>query len=194
MKIFNRYSKLLQNCKNNDRKSQEQLYKLFHAEMLRLCYRYLKSDLLASEALNTGFLKVFQNLSSFEQQKGELAGWIRTIMIRSCIDLSRKETRFHEVLQEAEEHNHTLPAPDILNKLYVEDLLNYIRMLPAATQLVFNLSVIDGYSHKEIGEQLNINESTSRWHLSEAKKTLRALLESQQSFMDQPTEKNKKTT
>ncbi|EDM36064.1 putative RNA polymerase ECF-type sigma factor [Pedobacter sp. BAL39] len=194
MNIFKRYSRLIKDCKANDRKAQEQLYKLFYGEMLRLCYRYLKSDLLAKEALNSGFLKVFQHIISFEPHKGELGGWIRTIMIRSCIDLSRKEARFREINLQAEEYSEDLPAPEILNKLYAEDLLNYIRKLPTATQLVFNLSVIDGYSHKEIGAQMNIGESTSRWHLSEAKKILRGLLEPQQLSQDQPTEKNKKTT
>ena len=66
--------------------------------------------------------------------------------------------------------------PSVLDKLFAEDLLNLIRLLPVATQIVFNLSVIDGYSHQEIAEQLGISEGTSRWHLSEAKKQLRTML------------------
>jgi len=193
MNLFVRQdTKLIKGCKANDRLAQEGLYKLFHAEMSRLCFRYLKSDELAQEALNAGFLKVFQNISVFDGRKGELGAWIRTIMVRCCIDLARKEAKFHEVSSQ-EEIADIFIAPAVLGKLHAEDLLKEIRRLPAATQLVFNLYVIDGYSHKEIGEQAGISESTSRWHLSEAKKQLRAMLQSAPNSIDKPTE-NKKTT
>lgn len=183
--------RLVEGCKANERSAQEGLYKLFYNEMLRLCYRYLKSDELAKEALNTGFLKVFQNISAFNSQKGELGAWIRTIMVRTCIDLSRKEAKFNETNSE-EEIETVFITPAVLDKLYSEDLLKAIRQLPVATQIVFNLSVIEGYPHKEIGEQLQISESTSRWHLSEAKKQLRVMLESSYKSVNVPTEKNNK--
>ncbi|WP_413669640.1 RNA polymerase sigma factor [Mucilaginibacter sp. Mucisp86] len=185
-------TKLIKGCKANDRQAQESLYKLFHAEMLRLCFRYLKSDELAQEALNAGFLKVFQHITLFDGQRGALGAWIRTIMVRCCIDLARKEAKFNDVNSQ-EEIADVFIAPTVLSKLYAEDLLKEIRRLPAATQLVFNLYVIDGYSHKEITEQVGISESTSRWHLSEAKKQLRAMLQSTPNSIDQPTE-TKKTT
>ncbi len=185
-------SRLVKRCKANERSAQEELYKLFHAEMLRLCYRYLKSDELAAEALNTGFLKVFQNISSFDIQKGQLDVWIRTIMVRTCIDLGRKEAKFQQTGNGDEETVTLFIAPEVLDKLYVQDLIKAIRILSVATQLVFNLSVIEGYSHKEIGEQLQISESTSRWHLSEAKKQLRALLEPTNKIVNEPTENPKK--
>ncbi|MEX8548223.1 MAG: RNA polymerase sigma factor [Mucilaginibacter sp.] len=181
-------SRLVKRCKANERSAQEDLYKLFYAEMLKLCYRYLKSNELAVEALNAGFLKVFQNISTFDMQKGELAAWIRTIMVRTCIDLGRKEAKFQEINKKEEETATLFITPEILDKLYAQDLVKAIRLLPAATQLVFNLSVIDGYSHKEIGEQLQISESTSRWHLSEAKKQLRAILEPANKNVNEPTE------
>ncbi|RZK82277.1 MAG: RNA polymerase sigma factor, partial [Pedobacter sp.] len=146
-----------------------------HSDMLRLCCRYLKSDDLAKEALNSGFLKIFQHIKEFDEMKGELSTWIRTIMVRTCIDLRRKELKFatHSPIEETDE---IFIPPSILEKLYAQDLLHYIRQLPLATQLVFNLSVIDGYNHKEIAEQLDIGEATSRWHLSEAKRKLRIMI------------------
>jgi len=180
--------RLVKGCKANERSAQEGLYKLFYAEMLRLCYRYLKSDELASEALNTGFLKVFQNISTFDKQKGELGAWMRTIMVRTCIDLGRKEAKFQEASNDEEAAAaDVFITPEILDKLYAQDLIKAIRMLPAATQLVFNLSVIEGYAHKEIGQQLQISESTSRWHLSEAKKMLRKMIGSVKAD-NEPTE------
>lgn len=177
---------------NNERSAQEELYKLFYAEMLRLCYRYLKTDELAKEALNSGFLKAFQNIANFDAAKGELQVWIKTIMIRTCIDLNRKELTFLLKNADAAHEDEYFISPSILEKLYAEDLFKSIRQLPANTQTVFNLYVIDGYSHKEIGEQLNIGESTSRWHLTEAKKQLRTLLKPAIEHIDHLTEKNKK--
>ena len=113
-------------------------------------------------------------------------------MVRCCIDLARKEAKFNDVNSQ-EEIADVFIAPTVLSKLYAEDLLKEIRRLPAATQLVFNLYVIDGYSHKEITEQVGISESTSRWHLSEAKKQPRAMLESRPNSIDLPTG-TKKTT
>jgi RNA polymerase sigma factor (sigma-70 family) len=181
--FFKQNNKLVKGCKANKREDQEGLYKLYYEDMLRLCFRYLRSDELAQEALNTGFLKIFQHINTFDSKKGELGAWIRTIMVRSCIDLSRKEARFnYSAIQDEIEEVFIQPA--VLDKLYAEDLLKLIRLLPVATQIVFNLSVIDGYSHKEIGEQLAISEGTSRWHLSEAKKQVRAMLKN--STIDNP--------
>lgn len=195
MNLFaKQHSKLIEGCKANKRADQEKLYKLFYADMLRLCYRYLKSDKLAKEALNTGFLKVFLHIGTFDEKKGELGGWIRTIIIRTCIDLGRKEIKFSKEVNVLEEAEDVFMPPAVLNKLYAEDLLKCIRLLPDATRLVFNLSVIEGYSHGEIGEQLNIRESTSRWHLSEGKKMLREMLTSPNKPMNKSTENNNKVT
>nr|WP_315424981.1 sigma-70 family RNA polymerase sigma factor [uncultured Pedobacter sp.] len=187
--FFKQDTKLIKGCKANERQAQEGLYKLYYADMLRICFRYLKSDDLAQDALNIGFLKIFQHIQTFDAKKGEFGAWIRTVMVRSCIDISRREARFNETVSQ-DEIEEIFIQPSVLDKLFVEDLLKLIRLLPTATQLVFNLSVIDGYSHKEIGEHLNITESTSRWHLAEAKKQLRKMLAS--STIDQPTENIKR--
>lgn len=170
-------NKLIQGCINNERTAQEALYKLFHADMLRVCYCYIPDKDLAKEAFNTGFLKVFQSIKNFDADKGELGGWIRKIMIYTAIDLCRKELKFTTITSYDQDQEDLLIPPSVLDKLYFEDILFNIRLLPYATQTVFNLSVLDGFSHKEIGEQLNISEGTSRWHLAEAKKKLRELLE-----------------
>jgi len=169
--------KLVKACINNDRSAQEALYKLYYADMLRVCTNYLADKELAREAFNTGFLRVFESIKNFDPEKGELGSWIRKIMIFSSIDLYRAELKFSSQTVSLAEKETDFISPAILGKLYFEDILRYIRTLPVSTQTVFNLSVIDGFSHKEISEQLNISEGTSRWHLSEAKKQLRRLLE-----------------
>lgn len=190
--IKSQTNKLVKGCIKNDRTAQEALYKLFYADMLRVCYSYLADKELAKEAFNTGFLKVFQSIKSFDDSRGELGGWIRKIMIFSSIDLCRKELKFNSTATTDVEADEEFISPSALDKLYFEDILQHIRTLPMATQTVFNLSVIDGFTHKEISEQLNISEGTSRWHLAEAKRKLRTLLDS--SFPNsnsQPKERRK---
>src|ERR1700749_1375724 len=92
-----REKKLIKGCLNNERASQEALYKFYHADMLRVCHTYLNDKELAREAFNTAFLKVFQSIKHFDDQKGELGGWIRKIMIYTSIDLCRKELAFKQV-------------------------------------------------------------------------------------------------
>jgi RNA polymerase sigma factor (sigma-70 family) len=172
-----RTEELVNGCINNERAAQEALYKLFYADMLRVCHNYLPNKDLAKEAFNTGFLKVFRSIENFDITRGELGGWIRKVMIYTAIDLCRKELKFSTLTITGQDHDEHFIAPAILEKLYFEDILSNIRLLPYATQTVFNLSVLDGFTHKEISEQLNISEGTSRWHLAEGKRKLRDLLE-----------------
>lgn len=195
MKLFNKQdNRLIKACKANERWGQETLYKLFYKEMLKVCCRYLKSDDLAKDALNAGFLKVFQNINEFDYKKGDFEAWVRVIIIRTCIDLGRKEAKFIDTTLNEDEAEAAFIMPEVLEKMYAEDLLKAVRRLPAATQLVFNLFVIEGYSHKEVGAQLHMGESTSRWHLTQAKKLLRAMLGPSYKKVTDPTENQKKAT
>ena len=178
--------KLINGCLGNDRASQEALYKLFHSDMLRVCYTYLNNRELAREALNSGFLKVFQSIGNFDDQKGNLGGWIRKLMIHTSIDLCRKELVFKQAIPLDSEAEEIFITPNILERLHFEDILASIHTLPYSMQTVFNLYILDGFTHKEISEQLGISEATSRWHLSEAKKRLKTLLE------DSPEERREK--
>jgi len=182
--------KLVKGCIKNDRTAQEALYKLFHADMLRVCYSYLADKDLAKEAFNLGFLKVFQSIQNHDVEKGELGGWIRKIMIYTSIDLLRSELKFDNKEIAGNEEDDFFVSPTVLEKLYFDDILESVRLLPGATQMVFNLSVIDGFSHKEISERLNISEGTSRWHLAEAKSKLKKLLASTAKTESGPKERS----
>ena len=184
-------TQLVNGCIGNERTAQEGLYRYFYAQMLRICYRYLKTNDLAQEAVNEGFLKVFQNIKTYDAQKGDLGAWICTIIIRTAIDYNRKEFKFFTEDYNDQDEGDFFLEPVILSKLYAEDILKTIQQLPDATRVIFNLSVIDGYSHKEISTQLNITEGTSRWHLAEGKKKLRALLLSPNTN-SQPTDNTSK--
>src|ERR1700743_2523468 len=132
---------LVEGCAGNERQAQEALYKAFYAPMMRICYRYLKTKDLALEALNAGFLKVFQNIKTFDAQKGGLGAWLCTIMIRTAIDQNLREFKFFPTSFDDQDADDYLVAPNVLSKLCAEDLRKNIQQFPAATQVIFNLSV-----------------------------------------------------
>ncbi|MCW3073410.1 MAG: polymerase sigma factor [Flaviaesturariibacter sp.] len=147
--------------------------------MVTICLRYTKNEEYAVEVLNNGFLKVFKNIQRYEPAQASLYTWIRTIVVRSCLDHLRAQQRMatHTELTEASEAH--IP-PEALSNMKAADLLKLVRQLPPATSAVFNLYVMEGYNHKEIGELLNITDGTSKWHLSTARKALQRLIELQE--------------
>jgi RNA polymerase sigma-70 factor (ECF subfamily) len=162
---------IIAGCIKNDRRAQEQLYRSFYRAMISLCLRYTKNEADAVEVLNNGFLKVFKNIQRYHSSQASLYTWIRAIVINSCIDFVKSKQRIeqHSELTEAMEVD--IPA-DVVSKMKTTELLQLVRELPPATQAVFNLYVIEGYNHKEIADLLKISTGTSKWHLSEAKKSL----------------------
>lgn len=166
---------LVAGCVAGSRQAQEKLYRNFYSSMMNLCLRYTKNDMDAMEALNTGFFKVFKNIQRYDREQASLYTWIRTIIINSCLDLIeiKQKGMQHIELTAAVE---TLVEPQIISKLTALHLLEMIRKLPAATQAVFNLFIMEGYSHKEIAGLLKINEGTSKWHVGDARKKLQIML------------------
>lgn len=166
---------IISGCKRNDRRSQELLYRNFYGAMMSFCLRYTQNEQDALEVLNTGFYKVFKNIDRYDERKAALYTWIRTIILNTCLDfIKAKNGRIvqHELDQAAKVD---LP-PDVFSKMSSHDILQLVRRLPPATQAVFNLYVMEGYAHKEIGELLQISEGTSKWHLSEARKQLQTMI------------------
>jgi RNA polymerase sigma factor (sigma-70 family) len=146
--------------------------------MMNLCLRYTKNETDALEVLNTGFYKVYKSIDRFEKTKASLYTWIRTIIINSCLDfIKAKQTLsgYGELEQAANIH---LP-PAIISKMSTAEILVWVRELPPATQAVFNLYVMEGYTHVEIAQIAGISEGTSKWHLSEARKKLQKKINEQ---------------
>jgi RNA polymerase sigma-70 factor (ECF subfamily) len=147
--------------------------------MMSLCLRYTKNETDAEEIVNTAFLKVFLHIQRYEPAQANLYTWIRTIVVHSCLDflkIKSKATAFKELDEAIEVHI----DPDAINKMDVSRLLYLVRQLPAATRAVFNLYVMEGYNHREIGKLVNISEGTSKWHLSEARKSLQQMIKLQE--------------
>jgi RNA polymerase sigma-70 factor (ECF subfamily) len=171
-------SAIISGCQKGKRLAQEQLYKSFYKVMIQLCIRYTKDDSDAVEVLNNGFLKVFKNINKYDSRQGTVYTWIRKIIINSCLDFIRSKQNLagHAELDESVEVH---IEPEVIKKMKAAALLGLVRQLPPATRAVFNLYVIEGYAHKEVGKLLNISEGTSKWHLSEARKTLQKLIQQQ---------------
>lgn len=174
--------KLLKSCINKDRRAQHLLYKECFSFLMRVGYRYTQSKEEAVSLLNMAFLKILGQLDKYNEDI-EFEYWSKKIMINTIIDEYRKNKRYEEkfVVKDwsAIETNDFYVDADRADKNYdLEEIINLIQTLPNATRNVFNLFVIDGYSHKEIAEKMKISEGTSKWHLSEARKILIKKIES----------------
>ena len=148
--------------------------------MINLCLRYTKTETDALEVLNTGFYKVFKNIHRYNPAKATLYTWIRTVIINSCLD-HIKATQHRSETGELEQAANVDVAPTVIAKMSASEILRLVRQLPPATQAVFNLYVIEGYNHSEIGKLIGISEGTSKWHLSEARKKLQKMINEQTS-------------
>ena len=167
---------IINDCKRDDPKAQEQLYSYFYHAMMNLCLRYTKCEEDAKLILNTGFLKVFQNIKNYNPAKAALYTWVRMIFVSSCLDyIKSKRSRIDT--NELTESESIQIEPEVILKMNAEQILQLVRKLPAATQAVFNLYIMEGYDHREIAGLLRISEGTSRWHLSEARRMLKLQLE-----------------
>ncbi len=144
--------------------------------MWALCKSYLSDDFEAAETLNDGFLKIFQNIRSYDPGKGALYTWMRKIMVNCALDVLNKKKRLHFLPVPLESYMEPEAESELLDHYQAEQILLMIDTLPDSTRTVFNLYTLEGYSHQEIAQILQISDSTSRWHVSEARKRLRKLL------------------
>lgn len=166
---------LINRCLLNEVKAQEVFYKRFAPKMFGVCLRFAKNQMEADDILQEGFIKVYTSLKTYRGD-GSLEGWIRRTIVNTAINLYKKNARYlrdieiekAEVVQNMDEG-----AED---KISVQELLALIRELPTGYRMVFNLNVIEGYTHKEISQLLNISENTSKSQLSRARQTLQKKL------------------
>jgi RNA polymerase sigma factor (sigma-70 family) len=166
---------IINRCREGDAGAQKWLYEQFANRMYRICYRYLKDELHAEDALISGFMKVFQHLHQLDYRgDASLEAWIKRIMVNESLLLLRRNYNFNWVDEaRAERYASGLQADAELN---AEEIYALILQLPVGYRTVFNLYVIEGYAHQEIANQLNISESTSKSQLSKARAALRLLL------------------
>lgn len=163
--------KLIKACLQQKKAAQYRLYAMFSKKMFGICLRYASSFEEAQDVLQEGFIKVFQHLGTFKGS-GSLEGWIRRIMINTAIEKYR-ERIYHLPFDDLHDDEAVKQQNQAQDSLHLKDLLAFVQKLPSQYRLVFNLYAIEGFSHKEIGEALQISESTSRSNLARARLLLK---------------------
>jgi len=165
---------LIQGCVRNNRAAQEKLYHMFYPKMMGVVKRYIDHQEQAEEVLNNGYLRAFQKIEQYTFQ-GSFEGWLRKIVFHAVSDYVKQNIRYSEKIVLVEKDQ--LVHKDHADKLYYNQLLELVQMLPDATRSVFNMYVLEGFSHKEISKMLSISEGTSKWHLSEGRRILKEKIE-----------------
>lgn len=167
---------LIHNCKNQDIKAQEQLYRLYANKLFAVCLKYSNGYQQAEDNLQDGFMIIFDKIKQY-QDKGSFEGWMKRIMINTTLQKYRKQTVFEIVNEE----HYTEPDLEIdEEEVSVDYLLNIIQELPERYRQVFNLYAMDGFSHKEISEMLQITTGTSKSNLARARLILKEKIEATQ--------------
>jgi RNA polymerase sigma-70 factor (ECF subfamily) len=166
---------IIAGCLQNDPLAQRELYNRYSPKMLSVCYRFAQNREDAEDMLQEGFIKVFTQIHTF-QNKGAFEGWIRRIIIHTCINLLKKNKKFHEQLSLEYAETVQFREETIPSMMQARQVVECIRQLPLGYRTVLNLYAIEGFSHKEIGTMLDIEESTSRSQYTRAKNMLETML------------------
>jgi RNA polymerase sigma-70 factor (ECF subfamily) len=169
------FSDIIKRCKRGDRKAQESIYNLLSAKMFAVCMRYCTNYEEARDVLHDGFVTVFTKIGQF-QHAGSFEGWVRRIFVNQALERYRNNSKI-PVVDDWDSVDYQLAAPEVEDEwgayqLSESDLLDLVNKLPQQYKVVFNLYVMEGLSHKEISEMLEIAESTSRSNLLRARNIL----------------------
>jgi RNA polymerase sigma factor (sigma-70 family) len=165
---------LIEGCIAGDRRMQEELYRRFSPRMYGVCLRYAANTEEAEDILQEGFIKVYKKLGSFRKE-GSFEGWVRRIFVNTAIEHFRRKTYQQPI---TEQHENTIEGKSlsVLDGLGEKDIMKLIQDLSPGYRTVFNLYVVEGYTHKEIGDMLGISEGTSKSQLSRAKVILQDMV------------------
>jgi RNA polymerase sigma factor (sigma-70 family) len=171
--------KLIQGCVSEDRVSQRQLFETYGNKFMAICKRYMQDDMLAEDVLMESFFKIYKNIKKFKGE-GSFEGWMRRIVVNTAIDHINKKNK--SVLRYCEEvKDEAAVLPEVINNLSAKELMLMVCELPVGCRTVFNMFVMDGFTHKQISEHLKIPEGTSKWHMSKARILLQNKLKKYES-------------
>jgi len=166
---------ILQGCLQNNASSQRELYNRYSPKMLAVCYRFAHNREDAEDMLQEGFIKVFSQIHTFRSQ-GAFEGWIRRIVVHTCINHLKKNKRFNESVDIIHATTIQVREDSVPSIVQAKQIVECIRLLPMGYRTVLNLYAIEGYTHKEISDMLDIEESTSRSQYTRAKQMLEDIL------------------
>lgn len=166
---------LIDGCIAGERRSQELMYQRFSPKMYAVCLRYANNADDAQDLLQEGFIKIFRNLTKFRKE-GSFEGWVRRVFVNTAIEHYRRKVNLNS-LSESEEKTIEDKSWNVLDHLAEKDIIQLVQEIAPGYRSVFNLYVIEGYSHKEIGTLLGISEGTSKSQLARAKSILQKKVE-----------------
>ncbi|MDG1045583.1 MAG: sigma-70 family RNA polymerase sigma factor [Bacteroidia bacterium] len=165
---------LIKACSNGDHNAFNKIYNKYSGIMYSICLRYMNSHNDAQDALQEGFIKVYNKISSYSFS-GSFEGWMKRIFINTSIELIRKK-KYHRDIDYLKESEIKMTSKIEIGSMDAKKMIDIIQKLPQGYRTVFNMYVIDGYSHKEISKVLSISESTSKTQLFKARKQLQIKL------------------
>ncbi|MBI1782109.1 MAG: sigma-70 family RNA polymerase sigma factor [Sphingobacteriales bacterium] len=166
---------IIKGCLNNEPAAQQELYQRYSPKMLAVCYRFAKNREDAEDMLQEGFIRVFSQMYQFRAQ-GAFEGWVRRIIVHTCINVLKKNKKFNESVDIIHATNIQVREESVPSIIQAKQIVECIRMLPIGYRTVLNLFALEGYSHKEIADMLDIEESTSRSQYTRAKAMLQEIL------------------
>jgi RNA polymerase sigma factor (sigma-70 family) len=166
---------ILKGCLKNEAAAQKELYGRYSPKMLAVCYRFAHNREDAEDMLQEGFIKVFSQIHTFRNQ-GAFEGWIRRIIVHTCINNLKKNRKFNESVDIIHATGLQVREESVPSIVQAKQVVECIRILPIGYRTVLNLYAIEGYSHREIGHMLDIEESTSRSQYTRAKQMLEEIL------------------
>jgi RNA polymerase sigma-70 factor (ECF subfamily) len=166
---------ILKGCLQNDATAQRELYNRYSPKMLSVCYRFAHNREDAEDMLQEGFIKIFSQMHTFGN-RGAFEGWIRRIIVHTCINTLKKNKKFNESVDIIHATGAMVREESVPSIVQAKQIVECIRMLPIGYRTVLNLYAIEGYSHREIGIMLDIEESTSRSQYTRAKAMLEDIL------------------
>lgn len=168
--------RIISGCKSRDRKSQKELYRHYFGFSMKICLRYAEHKEEAVEIVNDGFMRVFTHISKYDNSR-PFNSWLSTVMINTSIDYYRKRTR-RTKMEELNSSHELEEKEHILSRINYDDLVKLVQKLSTTYRTVFNLFVIDGYTHEEIAGMLSISVGASKSNLFKARHKLKEMLSS----------------
>lgn len=170
---------IIKGCKRQHRLSQQKVYEMFYGKMLPVCNRYAKNSEEAKDILQNGFIKVFEKIDKYNFD-GSFGGWVRRLIVNTAIDHYRKHKNEYLIEDESRIEDSDHWYEDELDTKYEgiksEDIKAAIEQLSPAYKMVFNLYIMEGYSHQEIADELDVSLGTSKSNLAKAKANVKKIL------------------
>ncbi len=167
-----RLENIIQGCIGGNPSSQKMLYNYCFEQMMGVCLRYHHNMDDAAASYNEAMYKVLAKIDQYRQE-GEFLGWVRRIVVNTCLNAVRHAARYSSVLPPENEAENIHISPEAYSQLNHKEVLRLVQELPAASALVFNLYIMEGYTHEQIAGQLGIAPGTSKWHLNHARNVLK---------------------